>query len=98
MEDKTIKFNYSKETGLPVKEEQTMTIPLSEYNELTKRILPLYHTERKPEGGWEHLVTITKKEYEELSASTKIINDSELQDMINSLTLILARLKRWLNA
>ena len=40
MEDKTIKFNYSKKPGLPAKEEQTMTIPLSEYNELTKRDLP----------------------------------------------------------
>ena len=97
MEDKTIKFNYSKKTGLPAKEEQTMTIPLSEYNELTKRVLPLYHTERKPEGGWEHLVTITKKEYEEFTTS-KIIDENQITEIINTLEITVAQLKRWLNA
>ena len=97
MEDKTIKFNYSKKTGLPTKEEQTMTIPLSEYNELTKRVLPLYHTERKPEGGWEHLVTITKKEYEEFTTS-KIIDENQIMEIINTLEITVAQLKRWLNA
>ena len=97
MEDKTVKFNYSKKTGLPVKEEQTMTIPLSEYNELTKRVLPLYHTERKPDGSWKHLVTITKKEYEEFTTS-KIIDENQIMEIINTLEITVAQLKRWLNA
>jgi len=96
MEDKTIKFTYSKKTGLPIKEEQTMTIPLSEYNELTKRVLPLYHTERKAEGSWKHLVTITKKEYEELRTS-KIIDEDQIMEIIHTLEITVAQLKRWLN-
>ena len=75
----------------------TITIPAEEYEDLTKRILPLYHTEIKPSGSWEHLVTITKKEYEELLTSTKVIDDNKIMEMINTLELMVAQLKRWLN-
>ena len=77
--------------------EPTITVPVKEYDELTKRVLPLYHTERKPSGSWENLVTITKKEYEELVSSTKIIDDKHVMEMINTLELMVAQLKRWLN-
>ena len=77
--------------------EQTITVPLKEYNELTKRVLPLYHTERKPSGSWEHLVTITKKEYEELATSTKIIDDGQVLEMINTLEIMIAQLRRWVS-
>ena len=90
MVDKTIK-------AVNLKEEQTITIPLSEYNELTKRVLPLYHTERKHAGGWEHLVTITKKEYDEFTTS-KIIDENQIMEIINTLEITVAQLKRWLNA
>ena len=76
--------------------EPTITVPVKEYDELTKRVLPLYHTERKSSGSWKSLVTITKKEYEELTTSTKIIDDKQILEMINTLELIIAQLKKWM--
>jgi hypothetical protein len=77
--------------------EPTITVPVKEYDELTKRVLPLYHTERKPSGSWKSLVTISKKEYEELTTSTKIIDDKQILEMVNTLELIIAQLKKWMN-
>jgi len=66
------------------KEKQTITIPVEEYEVLTNRILPLYHTERKTSGTWEHLITITKAEYEKLVYSPNV-NQKIIVDMVADL-------------
>jgi hypothetical protein len=62
------------------KDRPTITIPVAEYEVLTNRILPLYHTERKPSGDWAHLITITKAEYEKLLYSPNV-NQKIIVDM-----------------
>jgi hypothetical protein len=70
------------------KDRPTITIPVAEYEVLTNRILPLYHTERNSAGNWAHLITITKAEYEKLlyspNVNQKIIVDMA-QDLIKRL-------------
>ena len=66
------------------KDRPTITIPVEEYEVLTNRILPLYHTERKPSGTWEHLITITKAEYEKLLYSPNV-NQKIILDMASDL-------------
>jgi hypothetical protein len=66
------------------KERPTITIPVKEYETLTNRILPLYHTERKPSGEWEHLITITKTEYEKLLYAPNV-NQNVIIDMAQDL-------------
>tara|TARA_Y100001951_G_C11061737_1_gene141230 strand:- start:191 stop:448 length:258 start_codon:yes stop_codon:yes gene_type:complete len=77
--------------------DQTITIPLKEYNELTKRIMPLYHTERKPSGSWRHLITITRREYKELVSNKKVIDDGDIKEMATSLERIAKQLRDWSN-
>ena len=70
---------------------KTITIPVSEYEVLTNRILPLYHTERKTSGTWKHLITITKDEYEKLLYSPNV-NQKIIIDMATDLKKRLDRL------
>jgi len=71
--------------------EQTITIPVKEYEVLTNRILPLYHTERKPSGDWSHLITITKAEYEKL-VNAPNVNKKIIVDMLGDLIKRLEKL------
>ena len=66
------------------KEKETISIPVEEYETLTNRVLPLYHTQRKPSGTWEHLITITKTEYEKL-VNAPNINKKIIVDMATDL-------------
>ena len=73
------------------KETKTITIPVEEYEVLTNRCLPLYHTERKTTGTWEHLITISKTEYEKLLYSPNV-NQKIIVDMATDLMKRLDRL------
>jgi len=66
------------------KDRPTITIPVAEYEVLTNRILPLYHTERNSAGNWAHLITITKAEYEKLLSSPNV-NQKIIVDMAQDL-------------
>jgi len=73
------------------KDKPTITIPVEEYEVLTNRVLPLYHTERKASGTWDHLITITKSEYEKLLYAPNV-NQKIIIDMASDLIKRLEKL------